>query len=251
MPVRSSPDGRFRSSATTHVGAVRNHNEDRFVDRPDLGLWAVADGAGGHQAGEVASAKIAELLEAIPVHLDAPQVLAEVRQRLADAHRVLQQEAARRGGGAVVASTVVVLLARDAHFACLWAGDSRAYLLRGGQFAQVTRDHSLVQELVDSGMISAEQALNHPQGNVITRAVGSDSEALDLEKVTGQLLPGDRFLLCSDGLSKTVPDAEIAAIMRDPRGAAVTDRLIEVALGYRVNDNVTAVAVEVDGRGAG
>jgi serine/threonine-protein phosphatase Stp1 len=251
MPVKTSADGRFRSSACTHVGAVRNHNEDRFVDRPDLGLWAVADGAGGHQAGEVASGKIAELLEAIPAHLDAQQVLTEVRQRLADAHQMLQQEAARRGSGAVIASTVVVLLARDAHFACLWAGDSRAYLLRGGQFAQVTRDHSLVQELVDSGVITAEQALTHPQGNVITRAIGSDSETLDLDKVTGQLLPGDRFLLCSDGLSKTLPESDIATILRDHRGTPVPERLIEVALAHRVTDNVTAVAVDVAGRDAG
>ena len=245
MPVTSSADRRFRSSAATHVGAVRNHNEDRFVNRPDLGLWAVADGAGGHQAGEVASAKIAELLETIPAHLDAPQVLAEVRQRLADAHRILQQEAARRGSGAVVASTVVVLLARDAHFACLWAGDSRAYLLRGGQLAQVTRDHSLVQELVDSGMITEEQALTHPQANVITRAIGSDSETLDLDKVTGQLIPGDRFLLCSDGLCKTLAESEINAILSDSRGMPVPERLIEAALAHRVGDNVTAVEIEI------
>lgn len=251
MPVKTSPDGRFRSWAFTHVGAVRNHNEDRFVDRPDLGLWAVADGAGGHQAGEVASGKIAELLESIPAHLDAQQVLAEVRQRLADAHRILQQEAARRGSGAVVASTVVVLLARDAHYACLWAGDSRAYLLRDGELSQVTRDHSLVQELVDSGMITEEQALTHPQANVITRAIGSDAETLDLDKVTGQLLPGDRFLLCSDGLSKTLAESDIAATLRDRSGIAVPERLIELALAQRVGDNVTAVAIEIAAGGAG
>lgn len=250
MAVRSSPDGRFRSSACTHVGAVRSHNEDRFVNRPDLGIWAVADGAGGHQAGDVAAAKIAELLESMPSNLDAQQVLAEVRQRLAEAHRSLQQEAARRGSGAVVASTVVALLARDGHFACLWAGDSRAYLLRDGELAQVTRDHSLVQELVDAGMITEEQALTHPQGNVITRAIGSDSETLDLDKVTGQVLPGDRFLLCSDGLSKTLPASEIAAILRDSRGMPVPERLIEVALAHRVGDNVTAVTIDIAGWGA-
>ncbi len=246
MSIRVSVarSGRFQSSAGTHVGAVRSHNEDRYVNRPDLGLWAVADGAGGHQAGDVASAMIADVLDAIPLRLGAAQVIAEVRQRLAQAHRSLREEAARRGPGAIIASTVVVLLARDTHFACLWAGDSRAYLMRDGLLAQLTRDHSLLQELLNSGRITEEQAAGHPQGNVITRAVGADGE-LDLDKLTGQLLPGDRFLLCSDGLCKTLGEAEIAAILADASEDSATEALIRSALDQRVGDNVTAVEVEV------
>jgi serine/threonine-protein phosphatase Stp1 len=245
MSQSFSRNGRFHSWASTHAGAVRPHNEDRFVNRPELGLWAVADGAGGHQAGEVAAGKIAELLDAIPAELNAPRILSEVRNRLAQAHAELRDEAERRGPGTVVASTVVVLLARDAHFACLWAGDSRAYLMRNGKLMQVTRDHSLLQELLDSGAISEQEAVNHPQGNVITRAVGAEAETLDVDKVTGQLLPGDRFLLCSDGLSKTLAESELIAALNADGEASPSDRLVQAALEHRVGDNVTAVAVDV------
>jgi len=140
----------------------------------------------------------------------------------------------------MIASTLVVLLARDGHFACLWAGDSRVYLLRGGTLAQVTRDHSLVQELVDAGAITAEEADGHPRANVITRAVGA-AEALELDKVSNRLAAGDRFLLCSDGLNKTLSDAELAGLMADPGPA---DRLLAEALERRATDNITVVAVE-------
>src|ERR1700753_3194538 len=110
VDVMTAP--RFRSWAVTHPGAKRTHNEDAFVDRPDLGIWAVADGAGGHAAGDVASGKIAEALEAIPSGLSAPQLLAQVRLTLEQTHNALREEAARRGPNEIVASTVVVMLAR-------------------------------------------------------------------------------------------------------------------------------------------
>ena len=163
----------FRAWAVTHPGTVRDHNEDAYVNRPDLGLWAVADGAGGHDAGEVASGLIATALDSIPPELSAEETLTQVRMRMAATHAALRERAARQGNG-MIASTVVVLIARHGHFACLWAGDSRAYLLRDGALARVTRDHSLVQELVDGGQITDAEAKNHPRANVITRAVGAE-----------------------------------------------------------------------------
>src|SRR5919206_4829592 len=133
-----SSAGRFRSWAATHVGTVRTRNEDSFVNRPDLGVWAVADGAGGHQAGEVAAGVVTDTLGTVPGGLDAAQLLHEARTRIAQAHELLRAEAARRGADAVLATTIVVLLARDDHYACLWAGDSRAYLLRRARLIQVT-----------------------------------------------------------------------------------------------------------------
>ncbi len=236
---------RFRSCATSHVGAVRTHNEDRCVDRPELGLWAVADGAGGHEAGEVASSMIAEALDTMPAGLAASEMLAQVRLRIGQAHVALCEEAARRGPRTVIASTVVVLIARDDHFACLWAGDSRVYLLRDGEMRQITKDHSLVQELVDAGAIRAEEAEGHPHANVITRAVGAEAESFELDKVSGRLQPGDRFLLCSDGLCKTLPESELASLLAAPDGVPPTDVMIAAALARHVNDNVTAVVVEV------
>ena len=231
---------RFQSWAVSHPGAVRTHNEDAFVDRSDIGLWAVADGAGGHEAGEVASGMLKDVLDAIPPGLSASELLAQVRLRVAEVHQALRDEAEKRGPRSMIASTLVVLLARDGHFACLWAGDSRVYLLRGGTLAQVTRDHSLVQELVDAGSITAEEADGHPRANVITRAVGA-TEALELDKVSNRLAAGDRFLLCSDGLNKTLSDAELAELLADPGPA---DRLVDEALTRRATDNITVVAVE-------
>ena len=236
-------EDQFRSWATTHVGTVRSHNEDTMVCRPDLGLWAVADGAGGHARGEVASRMIAEALESIPLGLSAAAMLSEIRNRMAATHAALREAASETQE--LCASTVVVLVARDAHFACLWAGDSRGYLLRDGQLEQITKDHSLVQELVDAGAITAEQAENHPRANVITRAVGADSDELELDKVTSRLVAGDRFLLCSDGLCKTMADADIAEILRLPGQSELSQLLVDAALANRVRDNVTAVTVEV------
>jgi protein phosphatase/serine/threonine-protein phosphatase Stp1 len=234
-----------KSWAMTDAGAVRKHNEDNLLSRPDLGLWAVADGAGGHESGEVASGMIVSELDRLPRDLSGAEVLAEVRLTLARVHDRLRAEAASRGPGAMIASTFVALILRDKHFACLWAGDSRAYLLRAGALSQITRDHSLVQELVESGKLAAEDAERHPHANVITRAVGADAEALELDKVIGQAEPGDRFLLCSDGLSKTLSDAEIASLLAAPEGVPPPELLIAAALAHRVNDNVTAVVVEV------
>jgi serine/threonine-protein phosphatase Stp1 len=234
----------LRSWSASHAGTKRSHNEDAYVDRPDMGMFAVADGAGGHQAGEVASGMIAEALEAIPSELSAAELLAEVRLAIERTHVALREEAARRGPDVVVASTVVVMLARGDHFACLWAGDSRAYLLRGGVLRQITRDHSLVQELLDAGAIGPDEVMNHPRGNVITRAVGAEVDDFVLDKVSDRLVPGDRFLLCSDGLCKTVPEDQLAELLAAPNGTSPSESLVEAALMLQVTDNVTAVAVE-------
>jgi len=234
----------LRSWATSHPGMKRKHNEDTYVDRPDLGLWAVADGAGGHHAGEVASGMIRESLEAIPPGLSASELLAEVRNRIEMTHDALRAEAERRGPDVIIASTVVVMLARNDFFACLWAGDSRAYLLRDGVLQQITRDHSLVQELVESGVIRPEEAEHHPRANVITRAVGAELDDFLLDKVSGRIQLGDRFLLCSDGLCKTVPEHELAALLGEKGSPPPPDTLIAAALALNASDNVTAVMVE-------
>ncbi len=236
--------GRYRSWGATHCGSVRTGNEDAFVNRPDLGLWAVADGAGGHDSGEVASGRAVAALEGLGAELAATQALAEVRSRIEAVHAWLREEAARRGAGAIIATTLVVILARDDHFACLWAGDSRAYLLRGGVLMQLSSDHSLVQELVNSGAITANEAEGHPHANVITRAVGADIDVFELDKRSGELLPRDRLLLCSDGLCKTLPEAEIARLL-DADEDAPAERLVLAALTAHASDNVTAVTIEV------
>jgi serine/threonine-protein phosphatase Stp1 len=146
----------------------------------------------------------------------------------------------------MLVSTIVVLLVRNGHYACLWAGDSRAYLLRGWRLRQLTRDHSLVQELFDAGSISAAEAEHHPAANVITRAVGA--EGLEVEKVTDRLYRGDRFLLCSDGVFKSLPEHILAEVLATDHDDTA-ERLLAAALDRQAGDNITAVTVEVLGDG--
>ena len=233
---------RFHSAAATHPGAVRKLNEDSFLDRADLGLWAVADGMGGHEAGDYASQTIVHGMHGLDPPESAPDFLAAVTRCLHESNRRLRESAAERGK-TVIGSTVVVLLAFDGHFACLWAGDSRLYLLRDGALNRVTRDHSQVQELVDAGVLDPEEAERHPAANVITRAVGA-ADDLSLDICQGPLAPGDRFLLCSDGLVKAVSEAEIAEALRDSAPEEAAARLVDAALARQASDNVTAVLVE-------
>ncbi len=239
--VPSAPSGQLSARGVTHQGTVRTRNEDSFVERGDIGLWAVADGAGGHGSGDVASAAVAEALKALPAGLSAGEVLAQVRLRLAAVHVGLQRRTPPGKSQLTPVTTVVVLLARDGHFACLWAGDSRAYLMRDGALCQLTEDHSLLQELVKTEVLTPEQAENHPQANVITRAVGGP-EDLQLDKVAGRLLPGDRLLLCTDGLFKALPVARIEELLRAGGGP---DELLAQSLEAGARDNVTALIVSV------
>jgi serine/threonine-protein phosphatase Stp1 len=238
--------GCFRSRAATHPGTAGRHNEDAYLNRPDLGLWAVADGAGGHEAGEVASAEVVGQLDGITSGLSAADMLHEVRSRLETAHAQMREKATQRGTEIIMATTAVVVLARDDYFACLWVGDSPAYLMRAGTLTKITRDHSLVQELVERGVISEQQAIHHPQANIITRAVGADTDALDLDKRTGQLVLGDRLLLCSDGLSKTLSNERLAELLAID-GEDSAERLVTAAVDARATDNVTAVIIDFDG----
>lgn len=235
----------LRSWGATHPGAKRPYNQDTFVNRPDLGLWAVADGAGGHQGGELAAGMLRDSLQTVPTVMTAAELLAQVRLKVGSVHGALRSSARDAGQAVVGASTIVVLIVRNGHYACLWAGDSRCYLLRDGVLRQVSHDHSLVQELVNSGALRPEDADRHPRSNVITRAVGSEADDLVLDKVSARVYPGDRFLLCSDGLYKCLSETEIASSLRDETGVPATQTMIAAALAMDASDNVTAVAVEV------
>jgi serine/threonine protein phosphatase Stp1 len=172
-------------------------------------------------------------------------MLAQVRLRISATHTALRECAARKGEGALVASTVVVLIVRHGHFACLWAGDSRAYLLRDGILQQITRDHSLVQELVDAGEINEADAEGHPRANIITRAVGDQAESVELDKVIGSVADGDRFLLCSDGLSKVLDDNTILGLLAASPVEETAEKLVDATLDRNATDNVTAVVMQV------
>lgn len=227
----------LRHWAASHRGTVRPSNQDAYLCRPDIGLFAVADGVGGHAGGEFASSEVVRALEAVPPGLTPADLLNAVRSRLQAAHERLQAEATSLGSP-MTATTVVVLLLHGDHLACFWAGDSRAYMLRHGQLVALTSDHSVVGELLRAGKLTDAQAERHPNSNVITRAIGVRSADLLVDKVIGYVEPGDRFLLCSDGLTKALPADEIVAYLEasDPATA-----LVEAALAAHAKDNVTAL----------
>jgi serine/threonine-protein phosphatase Stp1 len=231
---------RFETVANTHVGCVRLINEDAFLSRPDKGLWAVADGMGGHDSGEVASALIVELLDACDNGPDLAARVHDCDAALQDANARLMAMAQAGGANRTIGSTVVVLAADATRFVCLWVGDSRAYLARDGKLKQLTKDHSLVQELVDAGALSPADAHDHPNANIITRAVGSETP-LEIDRVEGRVANGDTFLLASDGLTGLMSDAEIVAALRAADLDAEADRLLVECLLRGAPDNVTFV----------
>ena len=234
-----------KSWALSDPGTVRKVNEDNLLRRPDLGLWAVADGAGGHASGAMASGMIVEHLDRLSGDFPIFTLVEKVREVLGGVHAQLRADAEALGVNVVIASTFVALILRGDQFVCLWVGDSRLYLLRQKHLRQITKDHSLVQELVDLGKLAAADAERHPRANVITRAIGADAGRPEIDQVSGMIAPGDRFLLCSDGLSKTLALEEIAKLLSATDAASPAQLLIDAALARRVRDNVTAIVVEI------
>ncbi len=230
----------FESVARTHVGCRRKTNEDAMLVRP--GLWAVADGMGGHDAGEVASALVVEKLGTIPGSTALAGRGAAIRAALEDANAQLWAMAGGAETPRTMGSTVVALAADETGFACLWAGDSRAYRMRGGILSQLSRDHSLVQHLVDAGDLDAKAAVNHPNANIITRAVGA-AALLVIDDVGGDVLPGDAFLLASDGFTRLIADDEMMQALQAPDLEATADRLVSDCLARQAPDNVTFIII--------
>lgn len=233
---------RFRHCSATHPGAIRQANQDALLCRPEIGLFAVADGAGGHQDGALAARSTLQRLEQMPAGCAPAAMITAVRDSAATAHRHLHATGQAREPRAVLATTLVVLLVHDNHFACLWAGDSRCYLLRDGTLHRLTNDHSLVQSLVDAGDITEAEADTHPKAHVITRAIGAGEAELSLDKVGGTLLPRDRLLLCSDGLYKCLSTDQITDMLGRPDTDA--HGLVAAALAHGARDNVSVVVVD-------
>jgi len=234
------PRPAFETGWATHPGLLRRSNEDGYVACPEHGVWAVADGMGGHEDGALASAIVVEALGSIGAPASAADLLSRLEDRILRANAAIRRHAAERGR--MVGSTVVALLIFGGHFACLWSGDSRLYRIQGGRIDQVSRDHSEAQELVDSGLLTAEEAERWPRRNVVTRALGvQDDPVLDMEH--GPVAPGDVFVLCSDGLTAHVAAPEILSVVRDREAQDACGRLVELALAGGGTDNVTVLVI--------
>jgi protein phosphatase len=230
------------SAHLTDKGKVRSINEDACLDRADLGIWAVADGMGGHSAGDLASGMIISELKSARPGDSLGQLAQDVEQRLQQVNQQLLIESQRRGGE-IIGSTVVTLLAHDDYCIYQWAGDSRIYLYRRGSLKQLSRDHSQIEELIEQGIVTSDQAEQSSIANYITRAVGA-CEVLELEAEIVEPCDGDLFLLCSDGLNKEVNDTEIADILGRYNFQDAIQYLINLAMERGARDNVTLVLVQ-------
>lgn len=223
----------------SHVGLRREHNEDTYYGDGQLGLWLVADGMGGHEFGEVASA------------LARDTIVREVRagkslaQSIQAADEEIIKQSRRRAEALPMGTTIAAARVGNDRFEIAWVGDSRIYLWNDG-LRQISQDHSYVQELIDQGAITAEQARNHPHRNVVTQALGvTDPQSLKVETITGELKPGMQLLLCSDGLTEEVDDREIANVLTktDLSAQECVDQLVMAALEGGGSDNVTVILV--------
>lgn len=234
----------WSSAGRTDTGKVRARNEDAFLDQPQQGLWVVADGMGGHQAGDLASRLIVESLAELPAGLYFEDRLDALRDCLHRLNRHLSLGLTLTGEtpDLLVGSTVVALLAEGSRVACVWAGDSRCYLLRGRQLFQLSRDHSLLQQLVEERGMSPDEAARQPGAHALTRAIGA-AEELQLDILELESLPGDVFLLCSDGLYQDLDHDLLTAALLRPSPQLALQRLFELALMGPARDNLSGVVI--------
>lgn len=234
---------KWNTSADTNVGMVREVNEDSIMTKPEVGLWAVADGMGGYEAGDVASNMIVSSISEIKAHENLHFLVDDIEDKIIDANRRILEYSDIMHDGRILGSTIVSLLIKGQVGICLWAGDSRLYLLRNNQLQQISRDHSHVQELIDKGSITEDEAINHPDSNVITRAIGTSEELyIDIKAFNVQV--GDTFLLCSDGLYNAVDELEIEGRMKNNDTDDAVKQLIVKALENGAADNVSVVIVK-------
>lgn len=236
----------MKAVSRTNTGLVRNSNEDAVLtDMPDL--FAIADGMGGYAAGEIASVETIKVLQEEKKNfagLTGDALCRALQEAASKANEHLLSLVSKTPDYEGMGTTLVaVYLAEDGMAYALNIGDSRLYLWRGGELKQITQDHSYVAQLVSKGDITTEEARRHPQRNVILRAVGAD-EVLESDVFSFKVEPGDRLLLCSDGLSDMASDEEIAAVLAERNVDKAADELLELALNNGGRDNISVILLD-------
>jgi len=233
------PHTSWHSTSTSKLGYVRTVNEDALLDATEQNLWVVADGMGGHSYGDEASSAIIDQLNGFVRSDTLQNSIDNLHSRLADAH----EQCRTHSNGQLMGSTVAALFAHPPYCFFLWAGDSRIYRYRNNHLQQMTQDHSLVQGLVSIGELQREDMDKHPSSHIITRAIGVNSE-LEMDLRYNLIEPGDKYLVCSDGLYKDVTEQEIADRMAMPAIEESLDSLIDLALERGGTDNPPAIVIQ-------
>ena len=244
MTIENSIRLTWESAAELHTGYVRKENQDALLNRPDLCVWAIADGMGGHAAGAAASQLVVESLNSLHPSGTLDERVAEVVAKLEAANHQLVTTAITSGQG-LSGSTVAVLLTQDDQGAVLWVGDSRIYRYREGELMQLTRDHSQLEELIEHGLVDRGGSEDHPSANVITRAIGA-AEKLEPETISITIRAGDLFLICSDGLYNEIDEKKISETLADGSCARSANTLLELALDSPARDNFSFVIARAD-----
>ena len=234
----------WQTACDTHPGNRRKTNEDAVLTRPELHLWAVADGMGGHAAGDLASHSIASALASLQPRTSLTEMVDQVDDALCAVNLELRNHAQTICRGRTIGSTVVAMLARDHVGVVLWAGDSRLYRLRDGNLVQVTRDHNPIAELLDDGVITAQTA-GARETNIVTRAVGGHGQ-LFLDVAVFDVRAGDTFLLCSDGLYRELEHREIGDLLGAEDVEVCVAQLMAESLARDARDNISVVVSRLD-----
>jgi serine/threonine protein phosphatase PrpC len=234
---------RWSSVGQTDVGCVREINEDAIFEKSEAGLWAVADGMGGHHVGDVASSKVIAALDKVIQPKKLSDYVNAVEDAILNANQDMIEYSQVMFDNGTMGSTLVSLIIRDRIGVCLWAGDSRLYRFRNQKLIQVTRDHSQVEEMIEFGLLTREAAADYPHKNVITRAVGVETPLyVDVSLFTAQI--GDIFILCSDGLYNVVDEESFLSVLSSRDIKAIAAQLIEKAKANGAPDNVSVVVVQ-------
>lgn len=243
--VVSKRRSNFISYSKTHEGKVRALNEDALFCNDEKAVWVVADGMGGHEAGDYASQLLVTLIEQRLNIVDSQDLTVTVLKTIIlEANETIKEYSVNQLNDELVGTTVAMLFIESGRYHCLWVGDSRIYLYRDKQLTQKTRDHSQVMDMVEQGLISIENAEVHPKANIITRAVGVGYE-LDIDEVSDIICDGDKFILCTDGLTKELNYVQMSDCLRAEKVKDSVLVLMHSALVKQASDNITCVMVQV------
>ena len=234
----------WQSHGITNVGKVRKLNEDSMLEKAEAGLWVVADGMGGHSAGDFASQSIVSEMDTVDTSKTLANCINDIETKIIAVNERLFTKANETSPPSTIGSTVAMMLMHDKYCVYLWGGDSRVYRLRDKKLVQMTTDHSQVEVYIEKGLISREEAATHPHGNMITRAVGATQEFF-LDMDIQEMRDGDRYLVCSDGLTKHILDKEFETILNKGSVEQSCVELVDLTLERGAGDNVTSIVIDV------
>jgi serine/threonine protein phosphatase PrpC len=242
-PVADEVDLYVVSHSLTNNGCKRLHNEDSYYGSNEKGIWVVADGMGGHNAGDFASQSLMQSVQSVEPSNDINLTAKNIEAIVQDINLELIKKASDVAEGTIIGATLAMLIANDSDGILLWAGDSRVYRIRNNELEQLTQDHSLVNDLIKQGAINQEDASSHPESNKITRAVGyKENLELDYRKVS--IRANDRYIICSDGLTKELTDENILSIASHGLANIVNEELMRRALEEGGRDNITTITID-------